>query len=344
VLTRTSTCCRRSCIERGYFRDQFLHYFVRRRARRSPLINRGRPRTARPCIQPQCNKVHIRVHQSQHEHRPLLPHAHCQGCSPAVLGAQATFRATWPCASCCCSSWDALARRLPPPLQLLSLGAGFDTTYFQLQVATSAPSSHWLTTLADGKPSSKVLVYSCTEQRSLRLRQPVYDMVAACVLKPNYANPLRTVAKKRQAHMQSCCVGRQRACRRCASSTWTSGRSPSRRPPRSQRCRTCATAWARALRSRLRQVRGARLGASCQHMRAAAPCRTMGAVGTLVHHVGTGASLIPRSDRGSAQVNARQSSSLCRKCGAAAAAARRAARGALWGAIVWTVPQMSRSA
>ena len=300
-------------------------------------------------------------HSASLHSAPMQQGAH--PCSPITARAQAPFAARplpgllTSCARCTgyFSRYLALRQLLlqflgragappAPPLQLLSLGAGFDTTYFQLQVATSAPSSHWLTTLADGKPSSKVLVYSCTEQRSLRLRQPVYDMVAACVLKPNYANPLRTVAKKRQAHMQSCCVGRQRACRRCASSTWTSGRSPSRRPPRSQRCRTCATAWARALRSRLRQVRGARLGASCQHMRAAAPCRTMGAVGTLVHHVGTGASLIPRSDRGSAQVNARQSSSLCRKCGAAAAAARRAARGALWGAIAWTVPQMSRSA
>lgn len=33
---------RRSCVKLGYFKDDFVHYFVRRSAsKRSPLINRG---------------------------------------------------------------------------------------------------------------------------------------------------------------------------------------------------------------------------------------------------------------------------------------------------------------
>ena len=32
---------RSSCVRHGYFQDEFVHHFVRRPARRSPLINRG---------------------------------------------------------------------------------------------------------------------------------------------------------------------------------------------------------------------------------------------------------------------------------------------------------------
>lgn len=32
---------RRSCVKLGYFKDDFVRYFVRRPGKRSPLINRG---------------------------------------------------------------------------------------------------------------------------------------------------------------------------------------------------------------------------------------------------------------------------------------------------------------
>ncbi|KAK9824836.1 hypothetical protein WJX81_004800 [Elliptochloris bilobata] len=80
-----------SCIERGYFQDNFLHFFVRRRARRSPLINRG---------------YYSRVMAL----RNLLYQ---------FLGRANMFPGQ--------------------PLQVLSLGAGYDTTFFQLEAQGLAP-------------------------------------------------------------------------------------------------------------------------------------------------------------------------------------------------------------
>ena len=37
----TSAILRRSCVNAGYFSDPFVKHFVRRPARRSPVINRG---------------------------------------------------------------------------------------------------------------------------------------------------------------------------------------------------------------------------------------------------------------------------------------------------------------
>lgn len=34
-------CCNSSCAKAGYFKDDFIHLFVRKSAKRSPLINRG---------------------------------------------------------------------------------------------------------------------------------------------------------------------------------------------------------------------------------------------------------------------------------------------------------------
>ena len=34
-------CAARSCVKAGYFKDDFIQYFVKRGSRRSPLINRG---------------------------------------------------------------------------------------------------------------------------------------------------------------------------------------------------------------------------------------------------------------------------------------------------------------
>ncbi|KXZ50455.1 hypothetical protein GPECTOR_16g629 [Gonium pectorale] len=76
-----------SCSKAGYFRDEFIQYFVKRASRRSPLINRG--------------------YYSRHAAlRQLLN----------------SFLAT--------AARAAAGDRQPP--QLLALGAGFDTTWFQL--------------------------------------------------------------------------------------------------------------------------------------------------------------------------------------------------------------------
>ncbi|EFN56319.1 hypothetical protein CHLNCDRAFT_22266 [Chlorella variabilis] len=69
-----------SCVRHGYFQDSFVHHFVRRPARRSPLINRG-------------------------------------------------GTTVW-----CCLQCPAQPSSLPlaPKRQVVVLGAGYDTTYFQL--------------------------------------------------------------------------------------------------------------------------------------------------------------------------------------------------------------------
>jgi hypothetical protein len=144
------------------------------------------------------------LHRAQHVHRPLLLLAPCQGCSPAVLGAQAIFRATWPCASCCCSSWDALARR-PPPRCSCCRSA--------LALTQHTSSSRWppllrspTVALLVGKSSSKVLGYLCTGQSSLRPRQPVCDLVAACVLEGARLRKFPSVLwRKAAAHAELLC-------------------------------------------------------------------------------------------------------------------------------------------
>lgn len=39
----TNCCCigKRSCVKKGYMKDDYIHLFVRRPVRRSPIINRG---------------------------------------------------------------------------------------------------------------------------------------------------------------------------------------------------------------------------------------------------------------------------------------------------------------
>ena len=39
ILVDSLAC--RSCVQQGYFQDRYLQFFVKRRARRAPLINRG---------------------------------------------------------------------------------------------------------------------------------------------------------------------------------------------------------------------------------------------------------------------------------------------------------------
>ena len=31
----------RACVDKGYYTDQYIHNFIRRKARRTPIINRG---------------------------------------------------------------------------------------------------------------------------------------------------------------------------------------------------------------------------------------------------------------------------------------------------------------
>ncbi|CAL5221350.1 g3526 [Coccomyxa viridis] len=74
-----------SCVDKGYFRDDFLKYFVRRASRRSPLINRG---------------YFSRVLALRQILQEFHAHLTSQGVST---------------------------------VQILSLGAGFDTSFFNLQ-------------------------------------------------------------------------------------------------------------------------------------------------------------------------------------------------------------------
>lgn len=40
----------RSCVKKGYMKDDYIHFFVRKPVRRSPIINRGRPIVISFCI------------------------------------------------------------------------------------------------------------------------------------------------------------------------------------------------------------------------------------------------------------------------------------------------------
>ncbi|KAL9228822.1 hypothetical protein vseg_004360 [Gypsophila vaccaria] len=83
-----------SCVKKGYMRDDYVHFFVRRPVRRSPIINRGyfaRFAAVRQLLNQFLNSG---AHSGQRGHDKK---------------------------------------------QVLSLGAGFDTTYFQLQEEGKAP-------------------------------------------------------------------------------------------------------------------------------------------------------------------------------------------------------------
>ncbi|KAM0008316.1 putative transferase [Helianthus debilis subsp. tardiflorus] len=82
-----------SCVKKGYIKDDYVHLFVRRPVRRSPIINRG------------------------------------------YFARWATFRKFLH------QFLDSEAKSSDSPVkkQILSLGAGFDTTYFQLQDEGRAP-------------------------------------------------------------------------------------------------------------------------------------------------------------------------------------------------------------
>ncbi|GMH42170.1 hypothetical protein BSKO_10089 [Bryopsis sp. KO-2023] len=83
-----------SCVELGYFKDDFLKYFVKKPSRRAPLINRG----------------YFSRHAALKE---LL------------------------------DQFLALFAERKSPCQILSLGAGFDTTWFNLKANGRAPSRYF---------------------------------------------------------------------------------------------------------------------------------------------------------------------------------------------------------
>ena len=101
-----------SCVKKGYMKDDFVNLFVRRPVRRSPIINRGN-----------ATKLNILCHFLKIGAKNELE----------LLGYYAR--------------WAALRKLLLQFLsidsgcekQILSLGAGFDTTFFQLQEEGLAP-------------------------------------------------------------------------------------------------------------------------------------------------------------------------------------------------------------
>ncbi|KAH9733418.1 Leucine carboxyl methyltransferase 1-like [Citrus sinensis] len=83
-----------SCVKKGYMKDDYIHLFVRRPVRRSPIINRG------------------------------------------YFARWAALRRLLYQFLDCGSDGD---KKCHTKKQILSLGAGFDTTYFQLQAEGKAP-------------------------------------------------------------------------------------------------------------------------------------------------------------------------------------------------------------
>lgn len=89
-----ATASKLSCVKKGYMKDDFVHFFVRRPVKRSPIINRG-----------------------YFARWAVLQKLLLQFLDPK----------------------DQSGERNPMKKQILSLGAGFDTTYFQLVEEGLAP-------------------------------------------------------------------------------------------------------------------------------------------------------------------------------------------------------------
>eukprot|EP00898_Chlorokybus_atmophyticus_P004524 jgi/Chlat1/5072/Chrsp33S05001 len=90
-----------SCAQKGYFRDDFVRFFVKRPLKRAPLINRGKP----------------------------------------MSWVRSSVMLHWLCPTCYYARWAAIRQIVRQFLsaggdeakkQVLSLGAGFDTAFFQL--------------------------------------------------------------------------------------------------------------------------------------------------------------------------------------------------------------------
>ncbi|KAI5428216.1 variant 2, Leucine carboxyl methyltransferase 1 [Lathyrus oleraceus] len=110
-----------SCVKKGYMKDDYIHLFVRRPVRRSPIINRG------------------------------------------------YF-----------SRWAALRKLLyqfldvekktdengPTKMQILSLGAGFDTTYFQLKDEGKAPHLYVEVDFKEVTSKKAALIETCSQLKN----------------------------------------------------------------------------------------------------------------------------------------------------------------------------------
>ncbi|CAI5489614.1 unnamed protein product [Closterium sp. Naga37s-1] len=108
-----------SCVTKGYFQDPFVKLFVRRPARRSPVIHRGY--FARWAALQQLVDQFLSVNGSAHnEDRAQNPSSdqESQGESRKSTGGTDVT------------------------LQIISLGAGFDTLFFRLQVRALCPNDH----------------------------------------------------------------------------------------------------------------------------------------------------------------------------------------------------------
>ena len=119
LLLMTATWCtplhvHRSCVQKGYFKDDYIKYFVRRSSRRSPLINRGElphPPQRHPC--------------------PPSLHAAAEGKMRQGTG---YFSRVLVLRQLLQQFLEAARQQAERRVQVLSLGAGFDTTFFHCQV------------------------------------------------------------------------------------------------------------------------------------------------------------------------------------------------------------------
>ena len=131
----------------GYFRDPYLQHFVRRAAKRAPLINRG-----------------VSVQLSISRASATYPCLSASRCHAGYYARFAAFQQLIQSFIQRCRQGDSHRKT-----QVVSLGAGFDTTYFNLQVGcfilhvsilhhalqTTAADTSWL---AGGRASAQLLL------------------------------------------------------------------------------------------------------------------------------------------------------------------------------------------
>ncbi|XP_057981681.1 leucine carboxyl methyltransferase 1 homolog isoform X2 [Malania oleifera] len=109
-----------SCVKKGYMKDDYIHWFVRRPVRRSPIINRG---------------YYARWAALR---KLLLQFLDCE--------------------------IDA-SEKISTKKQILSLGAGFDTTYFQLQEEGNAPHLYVELDFKEVTSKKAALIEACGQLR-----------------------------------------------------------------------------------------------------------------------------------------------------------------------------------
>lgn len=114
-----------ACVRLGYFNDDFVHLFVRRPARRAPLINRGEtPAGSR------AGRRWISALPPLPPPPPLF-----QPCRPRPPAHPAGYYSRYAALRTLLFQFLAAGADAPggpPPKQVLSLGAGYDTAFFQM--------------------------------------------------------------------------------------------------------------------------------------------------------------------------------------------------------------------